>query len=105
MNEPQHKMVLGKTYNSGAEEWYCPTCGRCLLISWEPKFTKTVLEPGDEFAVHSGGKGGLGIGSIQVATKDESAPMVNPDELLDDMWLAPWAQWLDEVGFESLWND
>jgi hypothetical protein len=67
MNEQQtHEMVLETTHPSGVEEWNCPTCGRRLRISWEPKFTKTVLEVGDDFSIHSGGKGGLSMSSIEV---------------------------------------
>ena len=67
MNEQQkHEMVLETTHSSGAEEWNCPTCGRRLLIHWEPTFKKVVLHAGDEFSIHSGGKGGLGMGSIQI---------------------------------------
>lgn len=75
MNEGQkHEMVLETTRPSGAEEWNCPACGRRLLISWEPKFTKAVLETGDEFSVHSGGKGGLSLNSIEV--REPGGPML-----------------------------
>lgn len=72
MNEPQqHEMVLEVTHSSGAEEWNCPTCGRRLLISWEPNFKKTVIEVGDEFSIHSGAKGGLSMRSIDVGEPKE----------------------------------
>jgi hypothetical protein len=72
-----------------------------MLITWKPRFMRILLEPGDEFAIHSEIKGGLRGGSTQVkvAVKEE------PEMLFDDQWLAPWEEWMDEVGFENLWND
>jgi hypothetical protein len=52
-------MELVATDPSGAEEWYCPTCGRRFLLSWPPNYQKVILEVGDEYAIHNGGKGGL----------------------------------------------
>ena len=98
MNEqPRHQMVLETAHSSGEEEWSCPTCGRRLLINWEPKFKRTVLKVGDEDASHSGGKGGLQMGSTQVMPADHLIAEADPR-------LAPWAAWLNEVGFENLWN-
>lgn len=72
MNQEQtHEMILETTHPSGVEEWNCPTCGRRLLVSWEPNFQKTVLEVGDEFSIHSGGKGGLSMSSIEVGEPKE----------------------------------
>lgn len=53
-------MRLAATDPSGDEEWVCQTCGRRLLIGHPPAFTKAVLDPGDEQAIHSGGRGGQG---------------------------------------------
>jgi hypothetical protein len=100
MNQQQHEMILEKTHSSGVDEWYCPTCGRRLLMDYGPKFKKTVLEAGDEYAVHSGGKGGLRIGSMQALPVDDSSTQ----EEVDDTRLAPWEAWLDESGFENLWK-
>ena len=73
MNQEQtHQMNLKTTHLSGVEEWTCPTCGRRLLISWEPMFKKTVLEAGDEFSIHSGGKGGLTMSAVEVGDPQES---------------------------------
>jgi len=49
---------------------------------WQPeqqKLDRMVLEAGDEYATHSGGKGGLHIGSPQVS-QDEEEPAF-PKEL------------------------
>jgi hypothetical protein len=80
----------------GTEEWYCQFCGRRLLVSWSPRFEKTVLESGDVLAVHGGGKFGLQSGIMD-------APFGHAS-LLEDERLEPWVRWLEEVGFESLWN-
>jgi len=99
MKEQQkHEMVLEITHPTGAEEWYCPTCGRRLLLSWPPAYKKIILDAGNEpafpptmtgeliasvkkiildagneLASHSGGKGGLRVGQIQKTEADDSA--------------------------------
>lgn len=100
MNQQQHEIVLEKTHPSGVDEWYCPTCGRRLLMDYGPKCKKTVLEAGDEYAVHSGEKGGLRIGSMQALPVDDTSTR----EEIDDTRLAPGEAWLDESGFENLWK-
>jgi hypothetical protein len=75
LNQEHHKLVLEKTYSTGAEEWHCPTCGRRFVMTWSPSFKRIILESGDEYAVHSGGKGipgmvvpQLGIGWSRLAS-------------------------------------
>jgi hypothetical protein len=70
MNE-KHEMILETTHPSGAEEWYCPTCGRRFMLTWPPEYKKIVLSAGDELASHGGGKGGLKISQIQVNEVEE----------------------------------
>jgi hypothetical protein len=106
MNEQQqHEMVLDKTHPSGTDEWYCPTCGRRLLMEYEPKFEKTVLEVGDEYAIHSGGKGGLRVEPVKVVSDEntdlENAPVVSDN----DPSLSPWITWLNKIGFEHFWKN
>jgi hypothetical protein len=105
MNQQRHEMILEKTRPSGEEEWNCSTCGRRLLMNWEPNFEKTILEAGDEYAIHSGGKGGLRIGSVQVMSADDTILEEKPISPLEDLRLAPWVAWLEEIDFERLWND
>ncbi len=100
----RHEMVLETTHSSGAEEWYCPTCGRRMLVNWEPKFKKIVLEAGDDSASHAGSKGGLQMGSLQIAPVDDATSQEEPETLVEDPRLAPWVAWLEEVDFDSLWN-
>jgi hypothetical protein len=105
MNQQQHEMVLEKTHPSGAEEWNCPTCGRRLLMSWEPNFKKTILEAGDDYAIHSGGKGGLSIGPMQAIPINNTLMQEEPMTPDEDPDLAPWVAWLEESDFENLWNN
>ena len=93
----RHEMALEKTHASGAEEWYCPTCGRRVMIEWAPQFNRMVLEPGDDNAAHNGSKGGLVLQSPQLAAAEE-------EPSVDDSKLTPWIEWLDEINFDSLWS-
>lgn len=100
MEQQQHEMILEKSHPTGADEWYCPTCGRRFVMDYEPRFKKTVLEVGDEYAIHSGGKGGLRIGSMQVIPADKPA---SPEEA-NDPRLAFWSAWLEDSDFDNLWT-
>jgi len=102
--DQKHEMILESTHSSGAEEWYCPTCGRRFQIIWEPKFRKTVLEVGDEYASHSGAKSELQMGPVKPKYKKLPGPEENSISN-DDSTLAPWIEWLDKVEFENLWNE
>jgi hypothetical protein len=68
-------MHLEKTHPSGAEEWACAACGRRFVMQWPPAYQRVILEAGDEAAVHSGGKGGLQIGSPQVSEAEAEPPI------------------------------
>lgn len=85
----QHEMHLATTYPSGAEEWACPMCGRRFLMQWPPEYKKVVLEVGDEYAIHSGCKGGLRMGPTEAAYDDAA--------LLEG--LRPWLRGLKDVSF------
>jgi hypothetical protein len=104
----QHDMVLEEKKPSGEENWYCPTCGRRMLITWEPKFKRTVLDAGDPNVRHSGFKGDLHFGEqnshmMQQAISHEYKESIDLD--IDKSRLAPWESWLDESGFENLWKN
>lgn len=93
LEQPQeHTMRLEHTHPSGAEEWYCPTCGRRLLFQWPPNYKRVVLETGDDYAIHSASKGGLRMGRAQMAEATGEA-------VEDDKRLESWEQWLEEVDF------
>src|SRR4051794_38588233 len=77
--QQNHQMQLETVHPSGAEEWACSTCGRRFLMSWPPAYSKTILEPGDEYAFHSGSKGDmLNMGTLGM---NEGAQGPEPDEL------------------------
>jgi hypothetical protein len=79
----EHDMQLVTTDSTGAEEWYCPTCGRRFLLRWPPNYEKVVLEPGDEQAIHNGSKGGLKLQPPQMEPQGSREPddVVFSDEL------------------------
>jgi len=93
----RHEMILSHVHDSGVEEWYCPTCGRRFLMQWPPNYQKIILEAGDEQASHSGGKGGLQMGGVEISA-DECA------DTADDPRLVQWDLWLEQIDFENLWD-
>jgi hypothetical protein len=96
----QHEMLLDKSYPSGAEEWYCPICERRFVVQWPPKYKRVVLNGGDEYAAHSGGKGGLTMGAVQIQPSKESSP---PPE--EDLPLHHWESWLNSDDTRKWWPD
>lgn len=68
--QEQHEMRIERSHPSGAEEWYCPTCGRRFLMQWPPQYKRVIIEAGDEYAVHTGGKGGLSMGAASIDAGD-----------------------------------
>lgn len=96
-----HTMTL-VTDHEGTEEWMCPTCGRHLLISWNPVFHKTVLVEGDPNAKHTGLKKNMLAGDKK---EIPAALLPKPvDEPIHDARLEPWISWMEESGFDNLWN-
>jgi hypothetical protein len=99
VEQEYHEMVLETVHQSGAEEWYCPTCGRRFLMNWPPAFNKVVLELGDETAIHSGGKGSVNVHYSQEDSEEET--LLSPEE---QVTLYPWIEWMEQVNFEALWD-
>ncbi len=83
----QHMMELEKTHESGAEEWYCPVCERRFIVQWPPAYKKIILNPGDEYAFHGGGKGGIFMGTPQVQDVPADEPESEPEPALAQVWL------------------
>jgi hypothetical protein len=101
--EPKrHKMVLMASHESGADEWYCPVCGRRFLMAWPPDYHRTILDAGDETAVHCGSSGELEIQAAHLRQDGEDSSLEDPYS--DDPYLAPWREWLDQVDFDSWWQ-
>ena len=110
----QHEMQLKTTYASGAEEWYCPTCGRQFVIHWPPgcetitlerrdKYffvrrnrtgtavtTKIILETDDEYLVHISSQGEQHVYLPPVTRFEEAAITEDVD---------PWQEWLEDIDF------
>jgi hypothetical protein len=51
-----HEMIAVTSGEAGSEEWNCPRCGRRLLLRWPPRFSRTVLHPGDDRVPHVGAR-------------------------------------------------
>jgi hypothetical protein len=81
-------MILNGRTESGAEEWFCPTCSRRMLLRWPPDFEKLVLEHGEENAIHVGGKGGLQVGDVSV-TPAPAGDVADAER-----------QWLRDIGID-----
>jgi hypothetical protein len=77
-----HPMELVQVDATGVEEWYCPTCGRRFQMRWPPEYAKMVLEPGDPYAIHTGGKGGLQMGVPELF----DAEVYPPADDGSDLW-------------------
>jgi hypothetical protein len=98
MNEQneQHEMVCEKTHSSGAEEWYCPTCGRRMLLNC-PGPGLVILDLGNVHVWHKGRKNGLPIEPVQ-------ATQVEEDEISEES-LRPWLKALDEMDLDDLGDE
>lgn len=99
----KHVMELERTYPSGAQEWYCPTCGRRCLMQWAPNYKKIVLEPGNEHVSHSGTSSDAEVTSAMERSSDAATPgatqagaNVDPADLPDGSAPPPWLRWLDD---------
>ena len=69
----QHEMQRVRVDDeSGAEQWHCGECGRQMLLSWPPTYKQTVLVPGDETAYHTGGRGGVRLGTLRASASEGS---------------------------------
>jgi hypothetical protein len=101
----QHEMHLEMTHPSGAEEWACPTCGRRFLMQWPPEYKKVVLETGDEYAYHSGGKGGLSIGMASITDDLLTDEAVEPGDSDPNHNLHPWLTWLKNAKLDDYLDD
>ncbi|MFI9269137.1 hypothetical protein ACIGXM_00205 [Kitasatospora sp. NPDC052896] len=95
-----HEMRPVGRLSSGAEEWACPSCGRRVALGGgQPGLT--VLDPGDESAVHigivdprpaAGPAERYGLGPVQEIPRPTSLPMTPADPAetaeRDRAWLA-----------------
>lgn len=103
-NRQRHEMSLELNHPSGAQKWYCPICGQCLLVTWTPRYMTVIRKAGNKSALHTLGNYQQS-GSGQRMSLDENAWQEEPETLLDESRLAPWIAWMETVGFENLWNN
>ena len=87
----QHEMLLDKAHPSGAEEWYCPECGRRILLRLPPTNEMVIVEPGDKYASHWGSLGGLRIGAVQATQQDAERLEISEENL------RPWIKALEDL--------
>jgi hypothetical protein len=94
MNGNHHEMVLEMKHGSGMQGWYCPSCGRRILLLVPPNNEMVIVEPGDNYATHSGSTGGLRIGSVRVADRNEEH-----DEISEES-LRPWIKAIESLNLD-----
>jgi hypothetical protein len=102
-SQEQHEMLLENIHPSGAEEWFCPTCGRRFLMQWPPAYNKVILVAGDEMAIHSGGRGNLNLESLQTSQETQNGQEEEP-VVYDEVRLRVWSDWMEAVDFDRFWN-
>jgi hypothetical protein len=90
LGDYSHEILVVNLYPSGSEEWLCPTCGRRFVVQWTPEYQCTVLNVGDENAIHNLSRGALVVAS--------AADHANDDRLV------PWIQWLRRIDLNR-WLD
>ncbi len=97
----QHQMVVVQEHQDGSQEWLCPVCGRRFIMQWPPNYKRTILEPGDEDAIHTGGTSGMGMGSMEIdrntLVEPESAAETFDPNSMDDPYLAPFQRFMQDI--------
>ena len=91
MDEQHHEMVLEVMHASGMQGWFCPTCGRRILLLVPPNNDLVIVEAGDQYASHSGSLGGLRIGASQAAKIEDE------DYEISEERLRPWIKALENI--------
>ena len=89
-----HQMEIERTYPSGVEEWWCPTCGRRFVAQWAPETRRLILDPGDAHIPHRGGDLSIHLG-VEPASDDHTPPLTDAEAN------SPWAEWLDDLDLDS----
>ncbi|MDH6110829.1 hypothetical protein P3T36_004403 [Kitasatospora sp. MAP12-15] len=106
-----HEMRPVGRLSCGAEEWACPTCGRRVTLAGPPEPGLTVLEPGDESAVHVGivdpGQSAAataaeryGLGPIQEIPRPPSMPVLPAEPATAAEAAEQDRRWLAEIGID-----
>jgi hypothetical protein len=109
-NKQQHLLALIKSFPTGAEEWFCPSCGRRFIITWPPDYKMIILENGDLDASHTGGKGIPGL-EVKLSPTDPettdpgNSDLLNDDLRADDPNLRSWQDWMNDTDFDDRWEE
>ncbi len=91
--EADHEMIFGGIAANGNEEWQCSICNRHIQVRFHPIFKQTVIERGDEIALHFGSRSMPGVQfrlSSMQATNDPFPPDATDERL------SVWREWLDQ---------
>jgi hypothetical protein len=83
-----HEMMRTATLEPGVEEWSCTRCRRRLRLRRPPAFEKIVLDPGDEWAAHVGGTGGVEVGQVAASPAGPGGPAAQERRWLADHGMA-----------------
>ncbi len=67
------------------------------MMQWPPQYRKIVLDPGDEYALHSGGKGGLRMGPLQVSQDGDA----EDEPILSDELRAALDEVMENIDFDD----
>lgn len=92
----RHEMVVTQKYPSGAQEFFCPTCGRRFVMQWPPAYKRIILDPGDEDALHTGGTAGITMSITDVSTQAEGNQAEDRTGDIDDPYLSLWSKYIDD---------
>lgn len=90
-NGETHEMSLARTFPSGAQEWFCPTCGRRFVLQWPPSYKRIILEEGDIEACHSGLSD-----HFNQEPQTPADPPVEKEDNDNDPYLSLWSDWIDQ---------
>lgn len=85
-----HTMQLERTYPTGVEEWWCPTCQRRFVAQWAPEIRRLILEPGEAHIPHRGGDLSLNL-ALEPGTGDHAPPLTEAEAN------SLWAEWLNDL--------
>lgn len=99
-----HTMDLIREHE-GTEEWLCPDCGRHMLVNWNPRFKRTVLEAGDPSVGHTAFKNN--VQTEELMDKRTGGVITGGEviEPVDEARLIPWISWMNKNNYSNLWNN
>jgi hypothetical protein len=94
VEQQHHEMILEVTHASGMEGWYCPACGRRILLLVPPDNQMVVVDDGDRYASHSGSIGDLQIGGVKVTRQDKESQEMSEERL------RPWLKAIEKLDID-----